>query len=266
MRDRVGTAGLIVAIVALVAALGGGAYAASGGLTSKQKKEVRSIAKAEAGKAAKAGPQGPQGPAGTNGTNGQTGIKGDTGPEGPRGPQGPAGASGPEGAKGAQGVAGTSVTNIPIAPNPANEHCPEGGAQFRVGSGEPTYACNGEGGGGGGYPEHLPAGRTETGYWEVLGESGVVFSGFALTTISFPLPLETEPAETIFLEPATATEEEEEKCPGDPEHPEAAEGVLCLYPSFAGETLEIASPSPFGAELGFAEADKGVGSWAVTAE
>ena len=50
LRSQFGTAGLVVAIVALIAALAGGAYAASGGLTGKQKKEVTKIAKQNAGK------------------------------------------------------------------------------------------------------------------------------------------------------------------------------------------------------------------------
>ena len=45
IHRKLGTAGFVISIVALVAALGGGAYAASGGLTGKQKKEVEKIAK-----------------------------------------------------------------------------------------------------------------------------------------------------------------------------------------------------------------------------
>ncbi|HVV72142.1 MAG TPA: hypothetical protein VHI52_11700 [Verrucomicrobiae bacterium] len=50
IHQKLGTAGLIVAIVALVAALAGGAYAAGGGLSGKQKKEVTKIAQVEAEK------------------------------------------------------------------------------------------------------------------------------------------------------------------------------------------------------------------------
>jgi hypothetical protein len=97
-QDRVGTAGLIVAIAALVLALGGGAYAASGALTSKQKKEVTKIAQTEAKKFA-----GKTGPAGSNGSNGS---KGDTGATGPEGKQGPQGKQGPEGKQGEEGEPG----------------------------------------------------------------------------------------------------------------------------------------------------------------
>jgi hypothetical protein len=86
MRERFGTAGLIVAIFALVVALSGGAYAASGGgLTGKQKKEVEKIAKKFAGK---------PGPAGANGTNGANGANGTNGAAGPQGPKGDPGLTG----------------------------------------------------------------------------------------------------------------------------------------------------------------------------
>jgi hypothetical protein len=73
-----------VGIVALIAAMAGGAYAASGGLTSKQKKEVKAIAKSFQG----AGPAGSQGPAGANGTSGKDGANGTAGKDGTNGAPG----------------------------------------------------------------------------------------------------------------------------------------------------------------------------------
>jgi hypothetical protein len=96
LRDQIGTAGLVVAIVALVAALGGGAYAASKGLNSTQKKEVKKIAKSFQG----TGPQGPAGPAGAPGAAGAKGDPGATGKEGPQGPQGKPGKDGEDGETG----------------------------------------------------------------------------------------------------------------------------------------------------------------------
>jgi len=92
LQDRFGTAGLIVAVVALIAALTGTAFAAAG-LNAKQKKEVKAIAKSfqgtgPAGAAGAAGPAGPQGPAGS------PGAKGDAGPQGPAGPKGDKGSTG----------------------------------------------------------------------------------------------------------------------------------------------------------------------------
>ncbi len=86
IREPFGTAGLIIACVALVAALGGTAFAAAK-LNSTQKKEVEKIAKKYAGKP---GAPGAAGTAGTNGTNGKDGAPG---------------------AQGIQGVAGTDGTN-----------------------------------------------------------------------------------------------------------------------------------------------------------
>jgi hypothetical protein len=96
-RDRFGPAGLIVAISALVFALAGGAYAASGALTGKQKKEVEKIAKKFQG----TGPAGAQGPAGS---------KGDTGAQGKEGPQGEQGV---QGKQGIQGEPGPLVETLP---------------------------------------------------------------------------------------------------------------------------------------------------------
>jgi len=76
-----GKAGLTVAILALVLAMVGGAWAA-GGLTGQQEKQVKKIAKKYAGKP---GPVGPAGPAGTNGTNGTNGKNGAPGAPGPKG-------------------------------------------------------------------------------------------------------------------------------------------------------------------------------------
>ena len=95
LKEPFGKAGLTVAILALVLAMVGGAYAASG-LNSKQKKEVKSIAKSFQG----TGPAGAQGAAGANGKDGAQGPKGDTGvagPQGPQGVQGPAGKNGETG-------------------------------------------------------------------------------------------------------------------------------------------------------------------------
>jgi hypothetical protein len=89
LREPFGKAGLTVAVIALVFAMLGGAYAA-GKLTHKQKKEVEKIAKKFQG----TGPAGPQGPAGANGKDGAQGPKGDAGATGPQGPQGPQGAPG----------------------------------------------------------------------------------------------------------------------------------------------------------------------------
>jgi hypothetical protein len=107
IHQKLGTAGFIISIVALVAALGGGAYAASGGLTGKQKKEVEKIAKKYAGKP---GATGPAGTAGAAGGKGDTGAKGDSGAAGAAGT---AGANGVPGAPGAPGSPWTAGGTLP---------------------------------------------------------------------------------------------------------------------------------------------------------
>lgn len=86
LKEPFGTAGLLVAIVALVFALAGGAYAA---------KQVG----ATASKAGKPGPRG------------KTGKTGPAGPAGPTGPAGSAGAAGPKGDPGEPGAPGKNGTN-----------------------------------------------------------------------------------------------------------------------------------------------------------
>jgi hypothetical protein len=238
-RNQVGTAGLIISIVALVAALGGGAYAASGGLSGKQKKEVEKIAKKFAGKP---GPIGATGPAGSNGTNGSNGAKGEAGTAGTTGKDGTSGTNGTNGSPGA------SVEAIPI--NTGEPECDgEGGAFYEVeGSTEPAVEiCNGKEGSpwvAGG----LPAGKTEMGQWAV-GKLGTVTVGApgaeetvavqanpVYMPISFTVPLlEGKSVTPHYVNPAGEEEEESTPtgpatiCTGSVSTPTAPAGVLCLY-------------------------------------
>jgi hypothetical protein len=94
LHKHLGTAGFIVAIMALVAALGGVAFAATK-LNGTQKKEVEKIAKKFQG----TGPQG---------AKGDTGAAGSQGPKGDTGAKGDPGAPGATGAQGVPGVPGTT--------------------------------------------------------------------------------------------------------------------------------------------------------------
>jgi hypothetical protein len=102
LHERFGTAGLIVAILALVVALAGTAFAAAG-LTSTQKKEVKKIAKQFAGKNGATGPAGPVGAPGAAGKDGAAGLNGTNGTAGQAGTTGPTGKTGPTGTTGATG-------------------------------------------------------------------------------------------------------------------------------------------------------------------
>jgi hypothetical protein len=270
--QRLGTAGFIISIVALVAALGGGAYAASGGLSSKQKKEVQKIAQTEAKKFA-----GKQGAAGATGPQGAAGPKGDPGAAGLNGGPGEKGASGEKGDPGNQGLrgpAGPSPEVVELPADPSAAECKAGGAKILGADGEEVTVCNGEGGGGGeGFPETLPSGKTETGLWEVLGENGVAIPGVAvITQISYPIRLAAVPTEGLLIDPRSASQEEKAKCPGSVAEPEAeAAGVLCLYSegNLTGEplTLNSAGLLKAGANVFFADPEKavGFGSWAIKA-
>jgi Collagen triple helix repeat (20 copies) len=98
-HERLGTAGLVVAILALVVALGGTALAAKKVFTKQQEKQIEKIAK----KVAKGVP-GPQGPKGDQGAAGAPGAKGD---------QGAKGEPGERGLPGEQGPAGPAETSLP---------------------------------------------------------------------------------------------------------------------------------------------------------
>ncbi len=122
IHSKLGTAGLVVAIVALVVALTGAAYAA-GGLTKQQEKQVTKIAKKYAGKQGATGPAGPQGPAGGKGDAGAPGSPGAPGAPGSPWPGGGLLPSG-ETETGAWGVGPSGVGfvsfsfNLPLSEKP----------------------------------------------------------------------------------------------------------------------------------------------------
>jgi hypothetical protein len=272
IREPFGKAGLIVAILALVMALVGGAYAAT----------------SDSGKAT-ASAKGKPGP------RGKTGKTGLAGPAGPAGPQGPAGAKGDAGTPGAAGSNGVSVTGTPVAAG--QEGCAAGGVKYTSASGS-NVVCNGKNGTNGqtGFTETLPPKKTETGVW-----GGLLLSpGQHTFPISFPIPLAEAP-EPVIVE---NDEDSAAGCPGRgvisppgepgvfvPSTPEAEPGKLCIYlntfegaptptmssvriPIFEEESgernwhFEIGKASTVGALLQLpctGEPCQTTGSWAVTA-
>jgi hypothetical protein len=260
LREPFGKAGLTVAVIALVFAMLGGAYAA-GGLTSKQKKEVKAIAKSfqGTGPAGAAGPAGPQGPAGAKGDSGAGGKEGIS-PIGTAFSGNEKGCSegGVEfkganttvacnGKKGNNGTAGKSVVVEEEATGTGN--CAGlGGSSFeQQGSATKTYACNGKEGSPWTAGGTLPSGKTETGAWgfrsdvqkittEVEGVKSEVTVGATNVDlpISFPIPLLAPIANAnvhihLVEYPTGATAEEIEQCPGSAEEPKAKAGHLCIY-------------------------------------
>jgi hypothetical protein len=279
LRDRIGVPG-IISVIALVFASVGGAFAANndGGGSSGSEAITSKAKRGKPGKPGKPGKRGPTGPTGP------------VGPVGPPGPPGSPGAKGDPGPPGAPGDDGTSVTNTSL--NPGNVNCPEGGAEFKVGSGTPTFACNGETG----FTETLPEGESLRGLWTVGGGPPSTVGTFIQTAISFGIPVVPAPTmyyvyetetEACLFHPLTGGEancsidEEEEVdvvCPGTAENPLAEPGKLCVYAAvdqqnevfFANTNTEaLENPEPeSGAVLPFTSGKNGglaKGSWVVTA-
>lgn len=111
VHNKLGTAGMVVAIVALVVALCGAAFAA-GGLTKSQEKRVKQLVKQNS----KPGPQGPTGPQGAQGPQGSPGASGTTGPTGPEGKQGLTGAAGKNGTDGEDGMCSVGKPECVLPP------------------------------------------------------------------------------------------------------------------------------------------------------
>jgi hypothetical protein len=263
----------VMATLALFFALSGGAaYAASHYLitsTKQIKPSVLSSLKGKAGAAGAPGAQGPQGPAGTNGTNGT-------------GTPGAKGEAGLEGTPGAPGTNGTSVTSKKIEPGELK--CAGlGGSEFTDGATK-TEACNGETG----YPETLPAGKTETGTFSY----GEITAAAAWVPISFAIPLAAPLGGTQFVgvieqcggktepEPKTLCEANDADaavhCSGNAEEPKAEQGYLCIYfreQSSGAAVTTVRRPGkagaggagPTGAVLLIeSPSGYGYGTWAVT--
>jgi len=274
IREPFGTAGLVVACVALIAALGGTALAAKGALTGKQKKEVEKIAKKYAGKP---GAPGANGKDGTNGSNG---------------------ANGKDGTNGTSGTNGKDGKSVEL--EPADEfHCNElGGTIVKVEGegGEGEEVCNGEEGEPG--PEGpegnpwtelgvLPPEQTEKGTWSFFGTEAD--GEFMLAPVSFPIPL----GAILDFEHVHFQEDADfgSFCEGTEANPKANPGEFCVYSNLSGEvnalfnaefkgvwrsvqivgTDEEQAAGRTGAILRFAfdgesgERAHGFGSWAVTA-
>lgn len=96
IKNKLSPAGLIIAILALIVALGGVAFA-KGVIITKLNQISPSVRKQLKGKT---GPQGPKGDTGTPGATGPAGAKGDTGPAGKDGENGENGLDGKDGEPG----------------------------------------------------------------------------------------------------------------------------------------------------------------------
>jgi hypothetical protein len=212
IHQKLGTAGFIISIVALVAALSGGAYAA----TNSGGGKATASAKAKQGPRGKTGKTGPAGPAGP------------VGPVGPAGPKGDAGAAGSNGTPGTPGAAGKSVTVTAAGGSECEGH---GGAIVKQeGAASGTEVCNGEPGEEGSPWTDggtLPSEATETGVWQFISAG----KAEEFLPISFPIPLTATAAGEITIQSVPNGHQPTADCPGTSEEPQAEPGFLCIYGS-----------------------------------
>ena len=266
----------VIASLALVFAMTGGAFAAGRYLITSTKQISPKVLKSLQGKA------------GANGANGAQG------PAGPAGPAGVAGAKGETGAAGTNGTDGTNGTSVTSAESKTGKigPCASGGSEFKSAGGT-TYACNGSTGKNGTFEgQSLPAGKTLTGAWAAASYAEVAFGGVAQGAVSFPLPVRPgiQQSHLKQIGPGEGEGEGKEKlpeeevngktikvCTGNGEKPAAAEGYLCIF--VVSET-NVSHPMSFilagngEAGIGFQVTAFGAakgpillnGTWAVTGE
>jgi hypothetical protein len=219
----------VIAGLALVFAMTGGAYAAKKYLITSTKQISPSVLKALQGKAGPAGPagavgagtpgaQGPAGPAGPAGAKGETGAPGAKGENGAPGAKGEKGTAGEKGLTGEKGKEGSPWTAGGILPHAATETGVYG---------VPTIAS-----------------ESSFGYG-TMNENQVS----APLQVSFSIPV--SPAPTFVFVPGVGSGEVEgafgsdsaDGCPGVVAGvPKASPGMFCVY-GWATDDVNILIPS-----------------------
>jgi hypothetical protein len=227
LRTKFGIPG-VISVIALVFAMLGGAYAASG--TNGGDLASTSAKQGKQGKPGKPGKPGPAGPAG---------------PQGATGPQGPAGAPGAAGSPGANGI---SAEGTPFGPTeePDEEPCEGFGGVEITSAGEPAFVCNGEAGSPWAPDGTLPIGATETGSWFLETSTGG--EGFSPLSFTVPLAAGLDEAHTIAIKkgvtPPATCDDGVEPPPG-PDNPEADSGYLCVFTAeYTGTGLVVFGVRP----------------------
>jgi hypothetical protein len=243
------TPSTVIAFIALLFAMTGGALATTNSGGSSRGSGTRSTASTTLATAAKSKAKvktktGPRGPAGKNGP---------AGPVGPAGPAGPAGSQGPAGATGATGAKGeTGATGAPGGEGKA-------GKEGKTGKEGSPWTAGGT----------LPSGSSEHGAWIVSGPGSGPFAS-ASTAISFIIPLATALTEPKlhYIKPGATPPP---GCSGTAESPEAESGNLCVFAGFEEgvetPTLALSADPKSGVLIllsPVATSAFGQGSWVVT--
>jgi hypothetical protein len=265
----------VIATLALVFAMTGGAYAAKKYLitsTSQIKPSVLAQLKGRPGANGAPGAQGPAGPAGPQGAKGE-------------GAAGAAGKNGTNGENGKEGSAGESVTGKTILTG-SSECAKQGGVEYTL-KGVTSKICNGKEGQKGAEGKAattLGEDETERGSWgmsisntkfdgtglEIPGVLKYEYLGFTQITFAPPLALNEEVGIKVLKENETVAGQ----CEGRVAEPTAAPGFLCVYAELEYPTgitkHELAAGAKYyGAFLDFnnenAPEGYAAGSWAMTA-
>jgi Collagen triple helix repeat (20 copies) len=256
-REHFGPAGLVVAVVALIAALSGGAIAATGGnpFAGSSRATHKSGASASGGLTKKQvlalirehAVPGAQGLPGVDGKDGTPGQDGAPGKEGAPGQDGANGENGEDGVDGANGVTGKSVlngsgppsnglgtngdfyidtaNNLLYGPKASNVWPPTGTSmKGEDGADGSPWTVGGT----------LPVNATETGGWTYTSPASaepflIIERG---PLISFPIPL------AAALNSSHVAFQGAPQCSGSIAHPTAASGYLCIYGTEYGEAWE----------------------------
>jgi Collagen triple helix repeat (20 copies) len=248
IRTRI-NATSVVAVLALVLAMTGGAYAAGRYLITSTKQISPKVLKALKGSVGANGATGAAGPAGPQGPGGAQGPGGGQGPQGPAGPKGEPGAKGEKGLQGEKGTTGFA------------EFLPSGKSERGVWSAAGTAtAANQVFVGTISFPIPLPAGLPS-----------------ANTNWIGPKEGEGEESQNKTLIPA--------HCKGTVANPQAVPGNLCVFARTFRNAKEPAvglnefvdprdftatTAGPEGTVLDFSSEAEGLmfadGDWVVTAE
>jgi hypothetical protein len=257
----------VIASLALVFAMAGGAYAAGKYVITSTKQISPKVLKSLTGKA------GPAGKAGANGIAGAAGAQGTAGGRGEKGEKGDSGAAGTSGSD------GQSVTSKTLGPEEGG--CEEGGVELSSASGK-SSVCDGLKGAKGAPGEpwtpnnQLPKGATETGSWIAPANSSMEEFGTISFTVQLAGSLDGSHVQYVTLAEKTSTH-----CPGEVEKPAAESGFLCVYEGPLSEPVGSAlganifkpgslssGAGPAGAVIGTESESANarfVGTWAVKA-